>query len=218
MFDDMNKNTDVVNHPDHYKSETGMEVIDVIEAFTFDLKGIEATDTGNILKYICRWSKKNGLQDLKKAEWYLKHLIEHVEKLENENNKQLHSSTPTDLDDENNINDLYDDAVKAIRNYREHGRLYRVINTEGDLYVGVHFSTESNAHRFMNTLICALINYGSISLFDLYNLLGQEHLTVYREDEGYFWDSLVDARIEKELYEYVIKLPKAKTRKENNNG
>ena len=32
----------MVSHPDHYISETGMEVIDVIEAFTSDLKGIEA--------------------------------------------------------------------------------------------------------------------------------------------------------------------------------
>ena len=76
----------MVSHPDHYMSETGLENIDVIEDFTFDLKGIEATDTGNILKYMCRWKKKNGLQDLKKAQWYLEHLIDHVEKLEKENN------------------------------------------------------------------------------------------------------------------------------------
>ena len=75
----------MVSHPSHYQSETGLEVIDVIEAFTFDLKGIEATDTGNIIKYICRWKNKNGLQDLKKAMWYLQHLIDHVEKLEKEN-------------------------------------------------------------------------------------------------------------------------------------
>ena len=75
----------MVSHPPHYQSETGLEVIDVIEAFTFDLKGIEATDTGNILKYMCRWKSKNGLQDLKKAKWYLTHLIEHVELLEKEN-------------------------------------------------------------------------------------------------------------------------------------
>lgn len=76
--------TDMVNHPPHYKSETGLEVIDVIEAFTFDLKGIEATDTGNIIKYICRWKNKNGIEDLKKARWYLNHLITHIEKLEQE--------------------------------------------------------------------------------------------------------------------------------------
>ena len=74
----------LVSHPDHYQSETGMEVIDVIEAFTFDLKGIEATYTGNIIKYMFRWKKKNGLQDLKKAMWYLQHLIDHVENLEKE--------------------------------------------------------------------------------------------------------------------------------------
>ena len=78
---------DMVNHPSHYQSETGLEVIDVIEAFTFDLKGIEATDTGNILKYICRWKNKNGIQDLKKAQWYLNHLIKHLELLEEENKK-----------------------------------------------------------------------------------------------------------------------------------
>lgn len=77
----------MVSHPDHYQSETGLEVIDAIEAFTFDLTGIEAVDTGNILKYICRWKKKNGVQDLKKAKWYLEHLIDHVEKLEKENEK-----------------------------------------------------------------------------------------------------------------------------------
>ena len=77
----------MVSHPSHYQSETGLEAIDVIEAFTFELKGIEAVDTANALKYLCRWKKKNGLQDLRKAEWYLKHLINHVEKLEKENDR-----------------------------------------------------------------------------------------------------------------------------------
>lgn len=78
-------NDKMVSHPVHYQSKNGLEVIDIIEAFTSDLKGIEATDTGNIIKYILRWPKKNGLQDLKKAMWYLTHLIEHVEK-ENDKN------------------------------------------------------------------------------------------------------------------------------------
>lgn len=77
--------SNAVDHPSHYQSETGLEVIDVIEAFTFDLKGVEGFDTGNILKYVCRWKSKNGLEDLKKAKWYIEHLINHVEKLEKEN-------------------------------------------------------------------------------------------------------------------------------------
>lgn len=72
----------MVSHPIYYQSETGLEVIDVIEAFTSDLKGIEAVDTANAIKYICRWMHKNGKQDLKKAIWYLQHLINHLEENE----------------------------------------------------------------------------------------------------------------------------------------
>ena len=72
--------SDNVNHPNHYKTKNGLETIQVIEAFTDGLMGVEATDTGNIIKYVCRWKKKNGLEDLKKAQWYLNHLINHVEK------------------------------------------------------------------------------------------------------------------------------------------
>lgn len=77
----------MVSHPPHYQSETGLEVIDVIEAFTFDLKGIEAVCTANILKYVCRQKNKNGLQDLEKAKWYLDYLIDHLKKVEEENNQ-----------------------------------------------------------------------------------------------------------------------------------
>ena len=70
----------MVSHPPHYQTKSGLETIQVIEAFTEGLDGIEAVCTANVIKYICRWKKKNGLQDLKKAQWYLTHLIEHVEK------------------------------------------------------------------------------------------------------------------------------------------
>jgi hypothetical protein len=76
-----------VNHPNHYQSETGLEVIDVIDAFTDGLDGVEAFDTGNIIKYICRWKKKNGIEDLEKAKWYLENLIKEVKEKENEDAK-----------------------------------------------------------------------------------------------------------------------------------
>lgn len=74
----------MVAHPNHYQSTGGLEVWDVIEAFTSDLSGVEAFDTGNCIKYICRWYKKNGLQDLKKCKEYLDHLIKHIEEKEND--------------------------------------------------------------------------------------------------------------------------------------
>lgn len=81
----MYESTDkMVSHPPHYQSNAGLEVIDVIEAFTDGLVGIEATDTGNVIKYICRWNHKNGLQDLEKAKWYLEHLIKHIKEKEND--------------------------------------------------------------------------------------------------------------------------------------
>lgn len=67
---------DNVNHPAHYQSKSGLEAIDVIKAFTEDLVGIEAVCTGNALKYLCRWKHKNGVEDLKKAKWYIQRLID----------------------------------------------------------------------------------------------------------------------------------------------
>lgn len=68
--------SDMVNHPDHYISENGLEAIDVIEAFVSDLKGMDAVCTANAIKYILRWKHKNGVQDLEKAIWYINRLIE----------------------------------------------------------------------------------------------------------------------------------------------
>lgn len=67
---------DNVNHPNHYQTKNGIEVIDVIEAFIADLQGIVAFDIGNALKYLCRWKHKGGVEDLKKAKWYIDHAIE----------------------------------------------------------------------------------------------------------------------------------------------
>ena len=69
----------MVSHPPHYQSTSGLEVIDVIEAFTENLKGIEATDTGNILKYACRWNDKGTpIRDVEKIIWYATHLLQHL--------------------------------------------------------------------------------------------------------------------------------------------
>ncbi len=70
-------NLDMVNNPAHYNEAT-IETIDVIESVTQD--GFESYLQGNILKYICRYKYKNGVEDLEKARWYLNRLIETVEK------------------------------------------------------------------------------------------------------------------------------------------
>ena len=70
----------MVSHPSHYQSRTGLETKDVIEAFTEDLTGAEAVYTANILKYACRWKKKNGIQDLKKIMQCTQFLIDYIER------------------------------------------------------------------------------------------------------------------------------------------
>ncbi len=57
-----------VDHPNHY-TQGKIEVIDFIVDQKFDY--IE----GNIIKYVSRYKYKNGLEDLKKARFYLERLI-----------------------------------------------------------------------------------------------------------------------------------------------
>ncbi len=64
---------DMVNSPPHY-NQAGIECIDAIRAATSD--GYEYYLQGNIIKYLWRYRYKNGVEDLKKAQWYLEKLIE----------------------------------------------------------------------------------------------------------------------------------------------
>mgnify|MGYP001596903591 CR=1 FL=1 len=59
-------------NPSHYK-QGNIEVID----FILDQKANYLE--GNVIKYISRYKTKNGLEDLKKAKWYLNKLIEGYE-------------------------------------------------------------------------------------------------------------------------------------------
>ncbi len=68
---------DRVNHPTHYTAG-GIECIDALEAATSGLTGIEAVCTANAIKYLWRWKMKNGVEDLQKAVWYIKRLIQHA--------------------------------------------------------------------------------------------------------------------------------------------
>jgi len=67
----MQKNNNV-NKPNHYR-KGNIECIDAIKSATEN--GYEHYLQGNIIKYIWRYRHKNGLEDLQKAEWYLKELI-----------------------------------------------------------------------------------------------------------------------------------------------
>jgi hypothetical protein len=63
---------DSVNHPAHYTA--GIECFDFISSHKMSFA------QGNVIKYVTRYKQKNGVEDLKKARWYLEKLIEETEK------------------------------------------------------------------------------------------------------------------------------------------
>ena len=59
---------DPVNSPKHY-TQGDMEVITAIEGMGLDYH------QGNVVKYVSRYRYKNGIEDLRKAKWYIDRLI-----------------------------------------------------------------------------------------------------------------------------------------------
>lgn len=83
---------DNVNHPAHYTAG-GIECIDAIAAaLTCQTDPMHAWLTGQVFKYCWRWPLKNGLEDLKKARFYLDRLIADVERKDKE---EWSKRTPT---------------------------------------------------------------------------------------------------------------------------
>ena len=74
-------NVNMVNHPSHY-TQGGIECIDALKAATVSKTGIEAVCTANAIKYLWRYEEKNGIEDVKKARWYIDRLIKELEEKE----------------------------------------------------------------------------------------------------------------------------------------
>ena len=70
---------DNVNSPSHY-NQSGIECIDAIKASLGD----EYRDycKGNVMKYLWRYKYKNGIEDLKKAQWYLNSMVDSLQQEE----------------------------------------------------------------------------------------------------------------------------------------
>ena len=69
---------DNVNHPSDY-TQAGIECIDAITAAVSGKSGIEAVCVANVIKYLWRYELKNGVEDVKKAQWYLNRLVPELE-------------------------------------------------------------------------------------------------------------------------------------------
>ena len=67
---------DAIN-PSHYK-QGKVECIDALESATVNKTGLEAVCVANVIKYLWRYEAKNGLEDVRKAQWYLAKLIDYL--------------------------------------------------------------------------------------------------------------------------------------------
>ena len=65
---------DPVDKPSHY-ADKEIEVIDYIQDTLSD-EEFEGYCMGNVIKYVSRYKRKNGLEDLKKARYYLNKVID----------------------------------------------------------------------------------------------------------------------------------------------
>ena len=74
---------DNVNHPNHYQNIAGVEAIDILNDVVKDLPGKQAAMLWNAMKYLLRFQKKNGVEDLKKAQNYLQYLIDDIDAVQN---------------------------------------------------------------------------------------------------------------------------------------
>ena len=81
VIEDKNNNniSDVINSPKHYQlniKNNNIEVIDIIDNIVQNYTPKQAIRVANIIKYILRADKKNGLEDFKKAKKYIEMLLE----------------------------------------------------------------------------------------------------------------------------------------------
>ena len=79
VYKNMDENVpDMVNHPQHY-TQGGIECIDALKAATVGKRGIEAVCVANVIKYLWRYEEKNGIEDIRKAKWYIERLLKELE-------------------------------------------------------------------------------------------------------------------------------------------
>ena len=71
---------DTVQRPAHY-NQSDIECIDAIKA-SMTLAEFQSYLEGNVLKYLWRYRHKNGLEDVKKAQWYINRLAAELEESE----------------------------------------------------------------------------------------------------------------------------------------
>lgn len=64
-------------NPQHYRNGD-IECIDALASATVNKPGIQAICVGNVIKYLWRYECKGGIEDVRKAHWYLERLLQEL--------------------------------------------------------------------------------------------------------------------------------------------
>lgn len=115
--------TDNVNKPEHY-TYGKYECIDVIKEITKDLAGVQAFCLGNTIKYLWRFTHKNGTEDLEKAQWYLNRLIKEFKKPE----EDFRISIEKDYKPLNPVTNVFISSAEQLNPFHESNYVYHKAN------------------------------------------------------------------------------------------
>ena len=140
---------DIINKPNHYQINikgNNIEVIDIIDEVVKDYKPQEAFKIANIIKYVLRASKKNGIEDLKKARKYIDILvgnnIENNSEIENQNSSYINDIIMyskgytlelrlprTQIEDSLFREYADEEMIKELDSYLEYNKSVKILNT-----------------------------------------------------------------------------------------
>lgn len=103
-------NKDNVNHPEHYANSCSLECIDAM-LIAYGEQAVYDFCICNAFKYLWRHKNKNGLEDLCKADWYIKKAKEIREECNNSDDSEIY----IDNVDERALLMVLDKAIKEIK-------------------------------------------------------------------------------------------------------
>lgn len=136
---------DNVNHPEHYQNIAGVEAIDILNDVVKDLPGKQAAMLWNAMKYLFRFQKKNGVEDLKKARNYLDYLIADIEATnEAAKNIMANSSAPKEIKTDHGPCVIYESKISG------HAEVYYSTQMYPGTCVTIAFTSELVRDMFIS--------------------------------------------------------------------
>ena len=160
-------------NPNHYKfgDMEAMPFIDAVTEFG-EFQPVETPHVKDAIKYLIRYPRKNGLEDLKKAQWFINHLIEVREKIESSvGDRSVYTEAMTS---DNSIVTFTNDSevnysghgLSFVQALVKHGIIYtdiswtkkKIKTLSGDLFINagdsliyfddeIYFYNQDGAHR-----------------------------------------------------------------------